>query len=118
MKIIDEFRKAGVTLYVDGGKLRYRGPKEKLTPELLAELRERKQELVAYLQDPRRPPAVEEALRPGMQVATCWTGAPNIEGTIKEIVPGAPGWPPIALVETDTGQAQVMLTTLRPVEGG
>ena len=39
----------GVTLYLDGGALRYRAPKGKMTPDVLANIKTHKLELVSLL---------------------------------------------------------------------
>ncbi|HEX6292022.1 MAG TPA: condensation domain-containing protein, partial [Herpetosiphonaceae bacterium] len=47
----------GITLRVEGDRLRYRGPKEVLTPEIHASIAARKAELIAALQSERTPRA-------------------------------------------------------------
>ncbi len=53
MKTIDEFlselRQLDVKVWVDGDRLRYRAAKDALTPALLAQLRERKAEIIKFL---------------------------------------------------------------------
>jgi aspartate racemase len=53
MKTIDEFlselRRLDVKLWNEGDRLRYKAPKETLTPALLQELKERKVEILAFL---------------------------------------------------------------------
>jgi hypothetical protein len=53
MKTIDEFlselRRLDVKLWNEGDRLRYKAPKETLTPALLQELKERKAEILAFL---------------------------------------------------------------------
>ncbi|MGL5872091.1 MAG: condensation domain-containing protein, partial [Xenococcaceae cyanobacterium] len=53
MKKIDELlfeiRKQDVKLWVEGDRLRYKAPKDVLTPELLNEVKERKAEIISFL---------------------------------------------------------------------
>ncbi|MCC5632613.1 amino acid adenylation domain-containing protein [Nostoc sphaeroides CHAB 2801] len=53
MKTIHEFlselRRLDVKLWIEGGNLRYRAAKESLTPDLLAQMRERKAEIIEFL---------------------------------------------------------------------
>jgi amino acid adenylation domain-containing protein len=53
-KTLDEFlgelRQLGVKLWVEGDRLRYRAPEGSLTPERLADLKARKAEILAFLQ--------------------------------------------------------------------
>lgn len=53
-EILTDLARLGITLAADGGRLRYH-PREKLTPELLAQLREAKAELLRLLV-PEAPP--------------------------------------------------------------
>jgi hypothetical protein len=46
---LEELKAKGVSLWVDGPTLRYRAPKEIITPELCAELKARKAEIIALL---------------------------------------------------------------------
>jgi amino acid adenylation domain-containing protein len=48
--LLEQLRQLGVTLWYESGQLRYRAPKGVLTPERIAELRSRKDEIVAVLQ--------------------------------------------------------------------
>jgi thioesterase domain-containing protein len=54
MKSIDvllaELRQLGVQLWIEGDRLRYRAAKEAISPELLAEMKERKAEILSFLQ--------------------------------------------------------------------
>jgi len=53
MKTIDEFlyelRQVNVKLWIEGDRLRYRAAKETLTPDLLAQIKERKAEILTFL---------------------------------------------------------------------
>ncbi|HBY77708.1 MAG TPA: hypothetical protein DEG47_12075, partial [Cyanobacteria bacterium UBA11148] len=54
MKTIDEilsdFQQLDVKLWINEGKLRYSAPNGTLTPDLLTQLRERKAEIIKFLQ--------------------------------------------------------------------
>ena len=45
--LLNELRRAGIRVQVEGGDLRLRGPREALTPTLVARVRKRKPELLA-----------------------------------------------------------------------
>lgn len=47
---LSELRQQEVTLWLEGDRLRYRAPEGSLSPEMLAELRDRKAEVIAFLQ--------------------------------------------------------------------
>ena len=57
-EILATLRSRGVTLAVENGKLKYRGAKDVLTPELIGEMRRQKESLIALLNaendEPRR----------------------------------------------------------------
>src|SRR5690349_20460291 len=66
-EFLSHLRSLNVELRADGERLRCNGPKEALTPELLAELKERKQDLITFLHangDTAAAPVAETALRP------------------------------------------------------
>jgi hypothetical protein len=48
-KLLNEVQVKGITLTVDGDKLHYKGNKSALTPELIAELREHKAEILSLM---------------------------------------------------------------------
>jgi non-ribosomal peptide synthetase component F/thioesterase domain-containing protein/acyl carrier protein len=62
--LLSQLRIKGITLWLDGDRLRYRAAEGAMTPELLAALKERKSEIIAFLQqvntasDFNRPPLV------------------------------------------------------------
>lgn len=85
-------------LGVVGGRLVWTAPRGVLTPELLEELRVRKEEVLALL-DPTRPPDVTDA----RQLAAAWHGAARelseLAGyprlpfkTACSVLPGAASW--------------------------
>jgi hypothetical protein len=47
--LLKEMTELHITLWLEGEKLRYRGPKEVLTPELLGQLKESKPEIIEAL---------------------------------------------------------------------
>ena len=47
--LLKDLRQAGVQVWVDGDRLRYKAPKGALTPNLMGELRDRKTEILAFL---------------------------------------------------------------------
>lgn len=49
-KLLTDLRQQGVTLWLEGDRLRYRSPEGALTPDLIAELKSRKSEILAFLQ--------------------------------------------------------------------
>jgi hypothetical protein len=49
--LLEELSGQHITLWLEGDKLRYRGPKEVLTPELLAQLKESKPEIIEALSE-------------------------------------------------------------------
>lgn len=66
--------RAGVRLRAEGQRLLYEGPRQALTPDLLAQLRARKPELLALLTDPAPPlpdPLTELAWWPAAMHQTC-----------------------------------------------
>jgi non-ribosomal peptide synthetase component F/thioesterase domain-containing protein/acyl carrier protein len=48
--LLSELRHLGIQLWVEGDRLRYKAAKDALTPELLAQLRDRKAEILEFLQ--------------------------------------------------------------------
>jgi hypothetical protein len=56
--ILEELSREGVKVWAEGERLRYRGPKRVLTPDVLERLLAHKSEILAYLQParPKRPP--------------------------------------------------------------
>jgi amino acid adenylation domain-containing protein/non-ribosomal peptide synthase protein (TIGR01720 family) len=48
--LLDEIHNRGVTLWREGDRIRYRGPKGALTPDLVERLRARRQEIVSLLE--------------------------------------------------------------------
>src|SRR3954447_8066651 len=49
--LLEELAGQHITLWLEGDKLRYRGPKEVLTPELLAQLKASKEEILETLSE-------------------------------------------------------------------
>jgi thioesterase domain-containing protein/acyl carrier protein len=47
--LLTELRQAGIQVWMDGNRLRYKAPKGSLTPDLMGELRDRKADIVAFL---------------------------------------------------------------------
>jgi TubC N-terminal docking domain len=47
--ILEDLRREGVKVWSEGEELRYRGPSKALTPDVLNELRSRKQEVIRIL---------------------------------------------------------------------
>jgi hypothetical protein len=52
--ILEDLDRRGVKVWVEGEDLRYRGPKKALTPEVLAELKAHKTEIISALRPPER----------------------------------------------------------------
>ncbi len=52
--LISEIRLSGVELWVEGGRLRYAGPREAVTPELVDHIRRHKPQLLKLLSWERR----------------------------------------------------------------
>jgi hypothetical protein len=47
--LLTDLRQAGVQVWLDGDRLRYKAPKGALTPALMGELRDRKVDIIAFL---------------------------------------------------------------------
>ncbi|MBE6034248.1 MAG: amino acid adenylation domain-containing protein [Clostridiales bacterium] len=60
-KIIEGLKKRGITLYTEKGKLKYKAPKGQLSAEDMAQLREKKEELLNYLLQSEKKIQVAEA---------------------------------------------------------
>ena len=107
--ILNELRARGVELCVEGHRLRFR-PVDRVTPELLARLREHKPSLLEFLKaDPRHDPGVQAAQREAEhsgvlgKSARDFNGGPQwIEGSelgrlqeqLQGLVMPRPGWTP------------------------
>src|SRR5215212_1553908 len=69
VELLSYLRDRGVRLWVDGDRLRYSAPGDGLTPELRAQIAERKTEIIAFLQKAQaaRPaaPPIERVAREG-----------------------------------------------------
>jgi hypothetical protein len=63
-RLFTAIRAAGVTLRAEAGELRYRAPKGALTDELLAQIAERRPELLAFLEATQRAADVADRLVP------------------------------------------------------
>ncbi|NEP84619.1 MAG: non-ribosomal peptide synthetase, partial [Okeania sp. SIO3B3] len=50
-KFLDDLSEQGIQLWVEGDRLRYRAPKDTMTPTLLADIKQRKQEFLQYFQN-------------------------------------------------------------------
>ena len=48
VEFLSDLRRCQIGLWTDGGNLRYTGPKEAITPELLAKIKERKGEILDF----------------------------------------------------------------------
>ncbi|WP_375494000.1 cupin-like domain-containing protein [uncultured Nostoc sp.] len=48
-KFVSELQQLDVKLWIEGGKLRYKAPKETLTPDLLTQMKDRKEEILNFL---------------------------------------------------------------------
>ncbi len=55
-ELLNKLRSLDVKIWVDGNTIRYNAPKETLTPALLNQLRERKAEILEFLQNSHLPP--------------------------------------------------------------
>ena len=51
-EVLRAAREQGVTLTLDGDQVRYSGPREALTPHMLAELRRHKPDIIALISSP------------------------------------------------------------------
>lgn len=65
--LLEELTRHGVKLWTEGGELRCRGPKKTLTPEILAQLKEYKLEILKQL----NPPAPVDTLPQQEAVILC-----------------------------------------------
>ena len=54
--LLDDLRRCGFTLWLEDDKIRYRGTREPLTPDLLAEMKFNKPDLIRILADERPAP--------------------------------------------------------------
>jgi amino acid adenylation domain-containing protein len=54
-ELLDDTRRRGIALWVESGSIRYRGPQEALTPELLAEIRLHRDGVITLLTPPEVP---------------------------------------------------------------
>ncbi len=77
--LIDRCRQHGVTLYLDGDQLRFRGPRGALTPELRQAVAQHRAEVVRLLLRPagQDTPPPPQRFRPSYlpcscPTATCW----------------------------------------------
>lgn len=65
--LLEDLTRHGVKLWAEGGELRCRGPKKALTPEVLAELKSHKPEILSQLNPPSTagtsPRTVSEVVR-------------------------------------------------------
>ena len=50
LDLLDQLRQRNISLWLDNGRLRYRAPKDALSPELLTALKTHKAEVIAFLQ--------------------------------------------------------------------
>ncbi|MEH1947793.1 MAG: cupin-like domain-containing protein [Nostoc sp.] len=48
-KFVSELQQLDVKLWIEGDRLRYKAPKETLTPDLLAQMKDRKEEILSFL---------------------------------------------------------------------
>jgi len=49
--LLDDLRRLGFTLWLENNKIRFKGTRDPLTPELLAELKSNKPDLIRILED-------------------------------------------------------------------
>jgi len=54
--LLDDLRRRGFTLWIANDRIRYKGTREPLTPDLLAELKSNKPDLIRILEDERPAP--------------------------------------------------------------
>src|ERR1700716_3103804 len=54
LEILRSLREKNVSLWLEEGQLRYRAPKTALVPELLANIRAKREEIVAFLQQAKQ----------------------------------------------------------------
>ncbi len=54
--LLDDLRRRGFTLWIENDKIRFRGTREPLPPDLLAELKSNKPDLIRILEDERPAP--------------------------------------------------------------
>lgn len=59
-QLIEELAAAGIRIWNDGGKLRYRGPSGVMTPELLADMKQRRDEILQELDIDDHIPAIPD----------------------------------------------------------
>jgi hypothetical protein len=103
--LLEELAGLGVSLWVEGDELRCRGSKKIVTPELLAQIKEHKSEILKHLR-PDPPPTTPQGLdtseakerychhgTPGR----CWLCKkyglkPQIQKTVKEVLENPPYW--------------------------
>ncbi|MFF4426893.1 amino acid adenylation domain-containing protein [Streptomyces sp. NPDC001549] len=74
-ELISEFEQAGIRVWREGHRLRFRAPRGAMTDERLEVLRVRKEQLLSALPD-RTPPAEDPAGDPGAPAVT-WTADPD-----------------------------------------
>lgn len=65
--LLDEMRRLGVRLWLDGGALAYNAPRDVATPALLARLKAHKPDIVAFLRAASGPDAIEPVDRSAPQ---------------------------------------------------
>jgi amino acid adenylation domain-containing protein len=95
MKALDEFmaelRQSGVKLWVEGDRLKLRAPGGAMTPALMADLKERKAEILASLQpeplDPIEPVAPRDSYEPSPAQRRLWVLAQLAEGSAAYNIP-------------------------------
>jgi hypothetical protein len=62
--LLDRCRRRGITLYLDGAALRYRGPRGALTPELRQVVAEHRADLIALLGKSSKSPGQQPVAAP------------------------------------------------------
>ena len=64
--LLEDLTRRGVKLWTEGGELRCRGPKKTLTPEVLAQLKQHKPEILEQLNTPTAEARRRQGARPDL----------------------------------------------------
>ncbi len=63
--VLERFTRAGIDLYLDGERVKYRAPAAVVTPALLAEMKAAKPEIISALKSRKRPTQAKLEAHPG-----------------------------------------------------
>ena len=96
-ELLDRLRRLDISVRLEGERLRLNAPKDVLTPELAAQLRERRAELIEFLQKAR-----EHSARSGI-VPLQWVARPLLW------LPGTTTRQPFSMVASTTGSQTVII---------